>query len=310
MNPRHSVARLATLVNFLPVQALKPVQLRYLSPLRYPGGKGRVAPFIASLLDENEISGGTYFEPYAGGAGVALYLLFTQRVKKIVINDIDPGVHAFWHSALSDADKLCDLIRRTPVTIQTWGRQLEIYRDPESDLLRRGFATFFLNRTNRSGIICSGGPIGGSKQVGALTLGARYNKRALIERIERIGQAADAVELLNQDALAFFRNRTRARNANAIWYLDPPYYVKGSRRLYASFYEAGDHKVIAEAVRKSPARWIVSYDDDVAIRDLYKGCPCRSYTIGYSARKAYQGREVMFASKGLKFPDWERDEIA
>lgn len=284
------------------MKALKPAELRYLSPLRYPGGKGRLAPFIASLLDANNISGGTYFEPYAGGAGVALHLLFTQRVQKIVINDIDPGVHAFWHSALYDADKLCDLIKRTPVTMQSWSRQLDIYRDPDSEILRRGFATFFLNRTNRSGIVCSGGPIGGSRQMGSLTLGARYNKRSLMERIERIGQVADAVELRNQDALELFRSRNGTRNGTAIWYLDPPYYVKGSRRLYASFYEADDHKVIAGALRKSTARWIVSYDDDAAIRVLYKGCPCRSYKVSYSASSAYQGAEVMFTSKNLKFP--------
>jgi DNA adenine methylase len=68
--------------------------------LRYPGGKAPFAPFIADLMVANGLTGGHYLEPYAGGAGVALDLLFQGHASHIHINDADPAVYAFWLSVI------------------------------------------------------------------------------------------------------------------------------------------------------------------------------------------------------------------
>lgn len=52
------------------------------SPLRYPGGKGKMYNQTVKILKENNLIGCTYIEPFAGGANLALNLLFKGQVKK------------------------------------------------------------------------------------------------------------------------------------------------------------------------------------------------------------------------------------
>ncbi len=129
------------------------------SPLRYPGGKTRLANKLLEAIEKNcEKEKVILFEPYAGGAGASLALLFAKRVEKIVINDLDKAIFTFWKVAVSDTDYLINKIRRTDITIEEWRRQKAIYASTKSKR-KLAFATLFLNRTNRSGIM-NGGPIG------------------------------------------------------------------------------------------------------------------------------------------------------
>lgn len=278
--------------------------MRYVSPLRYPGGKAKLLPFVRAVLHENALAGGAYIEPYAGGASVALGLLLGGDVSKVYINDIDPLVHAFWFSVLNHSDDICRLIRDTPVTAAEWKRQKSVQMHPhDQDPIRLGFAAFFLNRTNHSGMISSGGMIGGRSQKGAWKLNARYNKRALIERIEAIARQRSQITLSNDDALLFL-SRTRKRlPRRSLVYLDPPYFVKGRRRLYANFYEQADHERIASFVQSSQANWMVSYDDVPQVRALYRGLRGVELELAYTARDRYRGSEVIFMSESLVVPN-------
>lgn len=277
--------------------------VRYISPLRYPGGKAKLAGFIAQLLECNNLGGGTYIEPYAGGASVALALLISEGVARVQINDVDPTIYAFWHSVLNAPEELCRLIRDRPVSIMEWKRHREIQRSPQdNDLLTLGFSTFFLNRTNRSGIICSGGVIGGLSQCGKWKLDARYNKNELINRIERIALFANRISLHRQDAAAFLRARLPRLPKNSFLYLDPPYYVKGTSRLYANFYRHDDHVAIASLIQGARIPWLVSYDDRIEIRRMYHAFRNSRYCLSYTARNRYEGREVLFFSDGLEVP--------
>lgn len=283
--------------------------VRYISPLRYPGGKAKLAGFIAQLLERNDLVGGTYAEPYAGGASVALALVLSGRVSKVHINDIDPAIYAFWYSVLHTPEELCRLIRDRRVSVAEWKRQREIQRaSDDADLLTLGFSTFFLNRTNRSGIISSGGLIGGLAQRGAWKLNARYNKTELIGRIKRIALVANKVTLHGKDAAAFLRGVLPCLPKQSFIYLDPPYYVKGTRRLYANFYGHDDHVAIAKLIRRARRPWLVSYDDQPEIREMYRGFRSSRYHLSYTVRDRYNGREVLFFSDGLELPsrDWRK----
>lgn len=276
---------------------------RYLTPLRYPGGKAKLASFVKALMLENDLTGGHYIEPFAGGASVALALLFDGYVSHVHINDLDDGVHAFWHSVLNETESLCRLVRNKRVSVAEWHRQRATYRAAEqASLLDLGFSTFFLNRTNRSGIISSAGMIGGAKQDGDWTLDARFNKKDLIRRIERIASERSRLSLHRLDALKLLRLVLPKAPAKTLTYLDPPYYVKGKRRLYANFYEHEDHASLATAIKSSKTPWIVSYDDNLAIRGLYEGFRLNAYRLNYTARDRYAGSEVMFFSSGLSIP--------
>jgi DNA adenine methylase len=276
--------------------------MRYSSPLRYPGGKSRLAPFLKLLFESNGIVGGHYAEPYAGGASVALTLLFDEYASRIHINDLDRSIYAFWNSILTEADEFCARISRVRVSMAEWRRQKAVQEVAETaDLLDLGFSTFFLNRTNRSGII-TGGPIGGHDQQGEWALDARYNKPELIKRIEKVAAFRDRISLTNMDASAFLTLVVPNLPANSLAYLDPPYYVQGQQRLYASYYKAPDHAAVAEIVRALPRSWLVSYDDAPAIRKLYRPHRKLVYGIDYSAADRYRGAEVMFFSDALNIP--------
>lgn len=276
---------------------------RFVSPLRYPGGKLKVVDYVKRLFEANELMDGTYIEPYAGGASVALTLLFSEYASRIKINDIDRSIYAFWHSVLNETDALCRLVADTPVNMEVWHAQRGVQaRKGNADLLELGFSTFFLNRTNRSGIL-SGGVIGGKEQTGNFKIDARYNKEDLIERIESIAEYADRIELTSIDAVELIKS-IKKPTKKTFCYLDPPYYVKG-RDLYLNYYNDDDHRAIAKAIRKYKGMWIISYDAVDFIRELYKDYRQKEYYLSYSAGNPTKGREIVVYSDGLVIPDVE-----
>lgn len=279
------------------------VQTGRFSPLRYPGGKGKLAGFLAELVQQNRLVDGTYVEPYAGGAAIAWELLLTGLVRRVEINDISKPIFAFWSSVLNHPEELCRLVRDCNVDLATWDRCKAIFQHAQhEDELAVGFAVFFLNRTNRSGIL-NGGIIGGRQQTGAWKIDARFNREELIRRIDRIAGLRSRIRLTNLDAAKFLAERSPSWGPKTLVYLDPPYFVKGGQ-LYYDSYGPKDHELVAEAVRCHLQRvsWIVSYDDVAPIRGLYGNESALHYTIGYSARHRGQGAEAMFFSPGLVVP--------
>ena len=272
--------------------------MKVLSPLRYPGGKAKIADFIKQVVKDNDLLDGVYVEPYAGGAAVALSLLMDEYVSRIIINDKDRSIYAFWHSVLYDTDHLCQLIEETPVNMDTWRIQREL-QSPENketvNLLMLGFSTFFMNRTNRSGII-KAGVIGGFNQTGNYKIDARYRKEELIARIRRIASYADRIELHHEDAVDLVNHIAQTEPENTILYLDPPYYQKG-RGLYMNYYDDTDHERIRDVITHVDSlRWIVSYDNSAFIKSLYQSFRSQEFYLNYSANNNGKGTEVIFFS--------------
>lgn len=280
----------------------------FLSPLRYPGGKRRLVNFMKTIIQENNLVTGQYVEPYAGGASVGLALLLDGYVNHIHINDLDRAVYAFWYSVLYKTEELCELIQKTPVVMDEWYRQRQIQDHPrESTLLPLGFSTFFLNRTNRSGII-SGGVIGGKSQSGEWKLDCRFNKAELINRIRKVAKYKKQISVYNKDASVFIRTALPKIHGETLIYFDPPYYVKGQQALYVNFYEPDDHKVIAKLISNLKHNWIISYDDMPEIRSLYKKYDSLSYRLHYTVQDKYRGKEILFFCKKLAIPKIENPQ--
>jgi len=273
----------------------------FYSPLRYPGGKRKLSNYIKLVLRQNGLFGAQYVEPYAGGAAVALALLFDGYASHIHINDLSRSVYAFWYAVLYETESLCTRIRSTAVTIDEWYRQRAIQeRACEASLLDLGFSTFFMNRTNRSGII-TGGVIGGKNQDGPYKLDARYNAEDLIARIRRAARHLSQISIYNEDAMDLITGTLSDLPGSALVYLDPPYYSKG-RDLYDNQYEDEDHKRVSDVVANIDQNWIVTYDDTPEIVQLYKGYRHIVYHLNYSAADHYGGSEVMFFCSELSIP--------
>lgn len=274
--------------------------MKYYSPLRYPGGKGKIAAFIKQIIEVNNLLDCYYVEPYAGGASVALSLVIEEYAKKVVINDIDRSVYAFWHSVLYETEELCKRIIDCDINVEGWKKNRLIQKQKnESSLIDLGFSTFYLNRINRSGIIMAG-IIGGKNQDGKWKIDARFNKQDLIKRIQIIANYKDRINLTNIDAIDLINHHKHQRNV--FIYLDPPYYIKG-QDLYINFYKHNDHVDIALNIKNLESNWLISYDLHPAIEQLYKGYRQYDYSMFYSAAKSVKGNELIIASESLIIPN-------
>jgi DNA adenine methylase len=277
--------------------------MNFSTPLRYPGGKGRLASYVAEILNLNDINDGCYAEPFCGGAGIAISLLFGERVERIFLNDVDRSVFAFWHSVVSENDKLCSLIEDTPVNMDVWYEQREIQmQKEEEELLKLAFSTFFLNRTNRSGILTAG-VIGGKEQKGKWKIDARFKKGPLLERIRRIGEFSKRISVSNEDVISFIDNIVPTFPLNTFIYFDPPYFNKG-QQLYRNHFIGEDHANLAAKIQKDVEQpWIVSYDNVDEITELYEDRDQETFSLNYSANQHYEGSELMVFKDGLIAPE-------
>ncbi|MEK7610936.1 MAG: DNA adenine methylase [Patescibacteria group bacterium] len=275
----------------------------FYSPLRYPGGKNKLAKFVALVCEKNNING-HYVEPYAGGASVALYLLFNGYVKEVTINDFDRAIYAFWYSILNNTDKFCRKIKNTEITVEKWKKFKKIHSNKiDADLFNLGFATFFLNRTNHSGVL-DGGIIGGINQKGNYKIDCRFNKEDLIERIKLIAKYKKNIHLYNLDALDLIEKiqKNNDEYKNTIFYFDPPYYLKGPS-LYMNHYKPDDHKKVSEKIKGiKNAKWIVSYDNVAQIKQLYTDIKKKEYSFFHTANEIKEVKEILFFSSNLIIP--------
>lgn len=273
--------------------------MKFYSPLRYPGGKRKLTNYVCQILERNALFDGTYVEPFAGGANIAFSLLFEKYVDSIHINDLDPAIYNFWHQVLNNTEELCKKIVDTRVTIKEWHKQKAIIDESDVDPLDFAFSLFFLNRTNRSGII-KAGVIGGKNQDGNYKIDARYNKQDLIERIEKIGRHKNKIRLTNLHAEILLEEYEIEKEKTLI-YLDPPYYVKGGD-LYTHNFKHADHLSLSKVMEKINTKWMVSYDYVSPIEQMYSQYEKVVYGINYSVQKRYKGTEVIFFCDELEFP--------
>jgi DNA adenine methylase len=274
---------------------------RYNTPLRYPGGKQKLTPFVREVIVENDLLGGHYAEPYAGGAGVAIELLLSGVVSHIHLNDACERVYAFWRSVMRQPDRLCSLIAGASLTVDEWLRQREIYRSPsQHDQLTVGFSTFYLNRCNRSGIL-SGGLIGGLEQTGKWKIDARFTRNELIRRVEAIAARRKDITVRNLDAELYIAEYLPHLPANTLVYFDPPYFRKADR-LYDNHYAPTDHQRIASAIQYVELPWMVSYDSAPEIARYYAKRRKFRYDLQYNAKDAYKGEELIIFSDQVQVP--------
>ena len=271
------------------------------SPLRYPGSKRCLTPLMQWILQQNHLAHRPYAEPFAGGSALALELLYKDHVSEIHLNDMDPAIGSFWYSILHHTDEFVDRIRQTPITMGEWTIQRQVHRESDvTDPLSLGFAAFFLNRTNRSGII-KAGVIGGKNQTGRYKLDCRFNREDLEQRVRRIAKYRDRIHVSCQDAIDFIARASQQLPGSTFFCVDPPYLNRG-RELYTSFYTQRDHEVLAKSMLALDHPWVVTYDDSALISGLYRDRRQYRFDLNYSVQTKRRGTELMIVSRGLAVP--------
>ncbi len=280
-----------------------------ISPLRYPGGKALLSSYISCVIEENFLTGCTFYEPYAGGASVSLYLLRLGFISKAVLVERDPLVYAFWQCVFEHTDALCAAVKAAPVTIETW-RDLQAVRaaksplDCEFSVLQLGVAGLFFNRTNFSGIL-GAGPIGGTAQSSSYAIDCRFNKEKLIKQIRDAARYRERVEVHYGDALHFLNTRAEELTTGfGFVYVDPPYYAQG-KKLYRYFYEDADHAALAAHINIQGYPWLVSYDDHPRIRQLYSSNPIQPIYLDYKARSTRTAQELVISNLVIPPPIYD-----
>lgn len=274
--------------------------MTYLSPLRYPGGKARLCHLLAEVIDRSMSRCSLYIEPFAGGAGAALGLLDAGIVDEVLINDVDPRVAAFWRSAFDFPEELIDLIWMTPVSLESWHRQRDVANDESAEDLARGYATFFLNRTNRSGIL-GARPIGGLEQDGEWKLDCRFNRQALVDRIRYLKRFRCRVQIAEEDALVLLANSNDQARQTFV-YADPPYISKSSD-LYLGKLSWEDHLELASILNARDMPWVLTYDvDERVTSELYPERRCARIQIRHSALRTHVGEEIIVFSDDCVTP--------
>lgn len=257
---------------------------------------------MAAIIQENGLARMPYAEPFAGGCGLALTLLYNGYVSDIHINDIDPSIWSFWDSVLNRTDELVELIWNADLSIDGWRLQRERLLEGRVDNpLELGFAAFYLNRTNRSGIIKGAGVIGGLAQAGTYKLDCRFNREDLVRRIQRVAKYKKRIHLTRMDALDFLENIDQQLPRKAMLCIDPPYFHKGSS-LYTSFYRPSDHADLANVIQSLDRPWVVTYDNTPEIVSLYAAQERFTFDVSYSVQTKRAACELLVASPGLLLP--------
>lgn len=281
---------------------------RTCSPLRYPGGKTQLSRFLMQLLKLNKLDDIIYAEPFAGGFGAGLELLFKNKVSSVIINDYDIAIYSIWYAILNETERFINDINNIEITIQEW----EIQKNTYSKLFEEkiysydlAFATYFLNRTNRSGII-TGGPIGGKKQRGNYKLDCRFNKNDLIRKIVSISGYKDKIQLFNMEANDFIEKIILKHNPNEIFiFFDPPYYEQG-KNLYTNFFNHENHLNLQEKISNlSDYYWILTYDNKEEILSIYKDYVKYLYSINYSVSNVRKAKEILIPSRKVKLDSFD-----
>lgn len=269
------------------------------SPLRYPGGKTAYTPMLQRIISDNELEDCDYVEPFAGGAGAAISLLLSNTVSRIWLNDLDFAIYAFWKAITAHTDEFIALLRKKRVSLAEWKRQRAVYNSPTTDVLEKGFSAFYLNRCNRSGILAAN-PIGGLRPAQSLyRINARFNKKALEEKIQAIASAKDRIFLSNLEAKKFLR-RFKTTNPKVLIYFDPPYYQKGNL-LYLNHFTHEDHCSLSKNIRACDYPWVLSYDEHCSIKELYKGIAMYRRNLNYSISTPSIGKELIFSKLSMPF---------
>lgn len=261
-----------------------------LSPLRYPGGKNRVAKMLVELFP----SFSEYREPFVGGGSVFLRTKSFVSPRKCWINDLNGDLYCFWDSAKNSIDELVSKINDLKEKFDGNGRQLYTFLKHEYDPqtpLEVAVRFFILNRITYSGLTDSGGYSNES-----------FAKRFTLSSIIKLSEVSDllqGVKITNRD----YSELLSMQGKDVFLFLDPPYYSPRKSKLYGvngSLHTDFDHSRFLKDLSSCKHNWLVTYDDHPFIRELFKDYYVHGWSLQYgmsqSKGSAKIGKEIIITN--------------
>lgn len=269
---------------------------RFPSPLRYPGGKSKVAKKIVSFFPEGFTH---YCEPFFGGGSVFFEIERRFSPKSNWINDKNKDLINFWSCAKECNFELVEGVRALRNKYLNNGRELFDYINNDfliDSKLKSAIRFFILNRISFSGLTDSGGY---SQQAFDL----RFNDSS-IKRLGNISKPLRYCQITNHD----FSEVISRTKPGTFLYLDPPYYQQRFSKLYGKngdLHVNFDHERLAKELYKCKHNWLITYDDAPYIRDLYKNWSFFSnlhlqYSLQNTINGAKKGVELIITNYEIK----------
>ena len=252
------------------------------TPLRYPGGKSRVAELLVDLMPDFK----EYREPFLGGGSVYLTAVQKHPDCKFWINDLYYDLYCFWDEAKFDIGSLVDDVRTIRKEYDGRGRELHdklVAEIPGYGTHDKAVAFFAINRTTFSGTSLSGGYSQES-----------FDKRftpSSIDRLEKIGPLLQDTKITCLD----YSELLREPGDGVFIFLDPPYYTATKSALYGKngeLHKGFDHERFAEEVKNCPHKWMITYDNCDYVKEMYKDFNVIPFEFAYGMRNVTANAEM------------------
>lgn len=266
-----------------------------------------MAPALSALLQGQFglMDVEVWVEPFAGGAGAGLHLLDQGAVSEVWLTEKNHCLAAFWRTVVTRGDELSALVRASEPDMSTWDAARETVAVAGNgdvvDDLELALAALIVNRCSRSGMVHPRvGPIGGSKQTGRWHLRSRWNGDGIADRIDRIHMLRHRLRVDEGDAIARIAELDGSIGIEdeLVLFVDPPYLVQGNQ-LYAQGMSFEDHKALAHALAGCAARWLLTYDSDDRVIELYPQKRILAYQIAHTVNRQRIEEEFAVLSDNL-----------
>jgi DNA adenine methylase len=248
---------------------------------RYPGGKSKlkktIVPFIESKSELNPLEM-AYYEPFFGGGSIGLELL-RLNFKEYNFNEYDTALFYLWKTIFyTDCIDLFKLIDQYVPIVDDFEKFKDDLLNCSDTEINLGFKKLVLHQISYSGLgVKAGGPIGGKNQSSKYDVSCRWNSKKIIQKIKEIKK-----ESFNK-VINFTNNSFEDIDfgENNFLYLDPPYYEKGNE-LYQYGFTQKQHENLYQILNTTKNYWILSYDNNSYIKEMYKSYNIEDFDAKYS----------------------------
>lgn len=259
--------------------------------IRYPGSKAKLwRPVLEAMPDEITLglwsSQATweYREPFFGSGAIGFRVL--DRISsqcRVLLSDKDYWLICLWQSVKQDPRHLCKKISEFKPSPEQFFKFKADDGRKDIDPLLAGFQKLALHQMSVSGFgVKSGTCLGGRNQENAqYPIDCRWNPVRLCSHVWKRHQQFKRFGRNLTIKTCDFSEALKGSHKKCFIYLDPPYVEKGSM-LYKHAMTDDDHARLAESIKLSNSRWVISYDDHPLVRRLYSDSCIKEIVVRYS----------------------------